>query len=207
MCRWRLRGSCKAGARASARQTGGGSAFEWWIRVRGDGVHPAVTAAGGHGGVEAASAPLAAEASRPGLGRERIRHALRRLPPLRREARHLLGGRRARDLDDDRARRARRLRRLVDRADRLAEARRLDASVGGHRPRLRLDAADLPLQPDDRRHPLLAAPGHRAPAALARQGALHRRDDAHSPRRRALRGRPRRAPCIYCWPTAKKCRD
>jgi len=55
-------------------------------------------------------------------------------------------------------------RRLVDAADRLPEAGRLDAAVGHPRAGLRIDAADLPLPADDRRDPLLAAARHR-PAA------------------------------------------
>ena len=81
--------------------------------------------------------------------------------------------------------------RLVDRADRVSEGRGLARAVGGDRPRLWLDAADLPLQPDDRRDPLLAPPGDGANAAVARQGATDRRQHSHARRRRPLRRRPR----------------
>ena len=72
----------------------------------------------------------------------------------------------------------------------------LDAPVGDHRPRMRLDAAHVPLQPDDRRDPLLAQARDGAPAALAGQGAADEGDEPHHRRRRAVRGRDRQRPVL-----------
>ena len=98
-----------------------------------------------------------------------------RLPALRRQAGRL---RRSAALlvisTDARARGARRLRRLVDRADRLPEVRGLDAALGDPRARRRLDAAQLPLHAADRRAALLAAARDGAAAAVAGQGAADR---------------------------------
>ena len=123
------------------------------------------------------AAPRADQAARPGLGGQRLRHADRDLPALRRQAGRLLASARSLvisattpglgglgDIGD-----------WWTRADRLPEARRLDAAVGDDRPRLRLDAAHVPLPAADRRDPLLAA-------ARARCGCRRGRTRSRSPR-------------------------
>ena len=157
---------------------------------------------------KAKPAPGAAQAARPGLGGQRLRHADGGLPALRRQAdRVRRSARFAADRGDHaRARRARRLRRLVDRADRLPEARRLDAALGDPRAsaagRCRSTFRFLP--------PIGGVlywlrPGNRAPAAVARQGAAHRAAPRRTlARRRALRRRARVAPSTCCSPTARR---
>ncbi len=141
--------------------------------------------------MEGEAAPDAAEAAGPGLGLERVRLAQLRLPPLRLQARRLRGRRAPGDLADPGPRRPRQHRRLVDRADRLREVRRLDSALGDPRPRGWFDAAQLPLQAADRGAALLAAPGHDAPAPLARQGAADEGLAADAGRRPPLRRRDR----------------
>ena len=138
-------------------------------------------------------APGADQGPRPGLGAERVRHALLRLPALHRQAGCLRRRRLAADLNDERRLgRARQSWRLVDRADRLPEGGDLDDALGGARPRRRLAAADAALLTDDRRRPLLAAAGDYPPAALAGASAADPRHPAHALRRRPLRGPDRR---------------
>ena len=103
---------------------------------------------------------------------------------LRAQAGRLLRRGAVGDLADARARLALRFRRLVDPADRLREVRGLAAALGDPRARRRLDAAQLPLQPADRRRSLLAAARDRPAAALAGPGAVDQGDDAHLARRR-----------------------
>ena len=102
-------------------------------------------------------------------------------------------------------RRARRPRRLVDRADRLPEARRLDCcsgrSSGSARARCR---SPFRFVPADRGLPLLAAAGDGAAAAVARQGAADRGIAADDPRRRPLRRRDRGGASTCCSPTASR---
>src|SRR5262245_12796976 len=110
-------------------------------------------------GVEGEAAPVPAEAARAGLGRQRIRLARVRLLRLRPEADPVQRGRAGGHLSDARSWLSLRPRRLVDRADRLREARRLAPALGDPRPGGRLDAAQLPLLAADRRSALLAATG------------------------------------------------
>ena len=130
----------------------------------------------------------------PGLGGQRLRHARTSSTSSTSFKLVLFSvGALPVDLPDHPgARRPRRHRRLVDRADRLPEARRLDDAVGDPRPRLGLDAARLPLLPADRRRPLLAPARHRAPAPVAGQGPADRAAPRRTvARRRPLRRRPR----------------
>ena len=174
-------------------------------RFPANGVPRALTAAVRPRRVEVEAVPGAAQGQRPGLGRERLRHPDLRLLALRGEADRVRGRRLPGDRGDHpRARRARRPRRLVDRADRLSEARRVAAAVGDPRARLGLDAARLPLRAPDRGLPLLAATGDRATAAVARQGAADRGVAADDPRRRPLRRGDRGGRSTCCSPTASR---
>ena len=99
-----------------------------------------------------------------------------------------------RDLADARARLALRPRRLVDAADRLREAGGLAAALGDPRARRRVDAAQLPLQPADRRRRSTGCgPG--------RCGCRPGRTGCRSPRGRPAPGSTSGS-TRGCWPPA-----
>lgn len=85
--------------------------------------------------------------------------------------------------------------RMVERADRLPEGRVVDGPGGDPGHRRIVGTARRSLQTDDRRRPVLVAPGHDPAATLAGQGAVHRGRQPYPVRHRRLRSDPGESRC------------